>query len=293
MPGTSARPRTKAVASITEVPWDKLPEKERKWRMNLVINSVSAATHRTYVARAVRITEIGGDCDYRGFLRYVRLNEEDAAGKGVQPLRTTTVRQHKSACLHVCIVEDRPWTIAQSIDVDFILSAREGQDTPKVHRGQLDWPKLCAVRLHALSLGYKDIADAFLIVYAACCRGQDIEFLTAENCEALDTPRPTLWSIRKGTAASLVHKGAFTANPICIKEAADNLASRIVEIAKAGGKLLFPFWDASMAAKLLQQVAVKEGWPATVNWSGIHTARTGAARKALDDALDSVLDAGR
>jgi hypothetical protein len=44
---------------------------------------------------------------------------------------------------------------------------------------------------------------------------------------------------------------------------------------------------------VLREVALMEGWWTEVNWLGMHAARTGAARNALDSALEAVLDAGR
>jgi hypothetical protein len=201
------RTKIKAVVNTAELVWQRLAPEEQAYRQHHLCGSVSAATDAAYEKRAARIQEIAGSIDYPGFCRYMRITDEEAvANGGARRLRSSTLRQHKSSVLHVNLKNDTPWSVAESIDVDAMLASREGEDSPKIHRGQLDWPKICAVRAYAESLGHKDVADAFLVVYAACLRGQDIEFMTADNCEGLDTPTPYVWSIRKSPAGVLVIK---------------------------------------------------------------------------------------
>ena len=62
------------------------------------------------------------------------------------------------------------------------------------------------VREEALTRGLRDTAGGILVIYASCCRPQDIECLAELDLESLEDPEraAVLWARRKASAADLV-----------------------------------------------------------------------------------------
>ena len=152
------------------------------------------------------------------------------------------------------------------------------------------------VREEALTRGLRDIADGILVIYASCCRPQDIECLTELDLESLEDPEraAVLWARRKASAADLVQRGDSTANPICMPLAVTVLVERVAAARRRTGDpgaLLFPEWNDIACSRLIHDLA--KNWPTKVRWTGPHNGRCGAARDTLDQALVKVLDSGR
>jgi hypothetical protein len=196
-------------------PWSALDEELRAWRGATVNRGIKDTTNKLYWDRANIVEAVGGNAGYSGFLRFVFTNEQECRAKGIEPLRSSTLRQYKSACLHVTYVTDTPWTEAECQDVDIILHHREAKDLPKVQRGQLDWNKLLHCMVYARELGWHDVADGLLVIYSACTRQQDIKTATVENLEGLDTKTPTFWDDPKGRRSRHHSEGKVHAEPHC------------------------------------------------------------------------------
>lgn len=196
-------------------------------------------------------------------------------------------------------MERRPWTAAEAAFADQMLAWRSGVvDTPRKLRGQLVWAKIvqyqdeAPVALSRYPVRTRPVVDGLKVIYAACCRGQDIGSLTLARVSGLDDNVPILWAKRKASQAVLVQRGEYTPNPVCLPAAAEILRRRCAAAEEAGTDLVFEGWDPAAATALVRHTAEIRGWSDAVIWTGAHNARCGAAREVFDQALEKVMHAG-
>lgn len=162
-----------------------------------------------------------------------------------------------------------------------------------MQRGQLTYDKLMQAVTVARAWGLLDVADGLIVIYGCCCRGQDIEHMTAEHIGSLeDDGSAHVWVMRKASAAIRLQKGEYTANTLHLPEAIEVLRHRMELAEKEEVTDLFPNWKAQDASRVVKFAAQLHSWPDNVVWNGAHNARHGAARDSFDGKLTRVMATG-
>ena len=194
-----------------------LPLDVLQWRAEHLPNSVNPETAEKYARQAYSVALLGGDYNFKGFLKYCAARDRRFhSGKG-RRLTTTTMRQMKSACLHMCHLEGRPWGEDASVEADMILYGRRASDSQTTHRGVLTSERLAKVVAKCEELEQYDIADGLVVMYGACTRVRDIAGMTAEQVD-VSGRFPVVLVERKAPDQQKVDR-RFDRNPIGTDEA--------------------------------------------------------------------------
>ena len=204
-----------------------------------------------------------------------------------------TAAHHMSAWLHSLYVAGVPQpaeaTLKPLYDAISGMIYRGGE-CPGVPRGAMDSGQLMQLRYHCAINGHTMEADAFAAIWYGMVRHGAAAAASVHDIRMYAAKGP-LWHLpmKKALRATRVK----AENLSHFKEV-HNLRSLFRHLTKGRRpeEKLFPGWSKARARALIREASLVFGWDPTVDWSGPHTMRNGAAqevRACLKDKVGSVM----
>ena len=110
----------------------RITEEDERFYQLMLHGSIIPDTQRLYRNYSAEVTEVTGGCTSAHFIQFLRLEygkplpPEGKKGSKEHGWRrvAVTMRGFKCACLHVCLLEQQPWTPDQSVCIDMPITAQ-------------------------------------------------------------------------------------------------------------------------------------------------------------------------
>ena len=293
---------SKAQAGFPEF-MDGLSEQGRVWMQCALARTVNGDTALSYAKMAIQVKKVSGDYDATSFANYCaaldihactgyNAEAEQRVVKKSQRISTLTLRYRKAACMHMCLIEGRPWQPVESWALDRALDGRAADDAPRIPRQALTMQQLAELEDYLRKKGRIDCADGVVVFYGCCLRGQDLKDMTAERTVLEPTgPKlsPVCMSRKKVTEREANLHGGVTYNPIRTDRAFAILKERVEKTPEGP---LFPAWNSGTVTLAMHDCKILYGWQG-LNYSA-HCIRDTAAQHVHDAALEAAaLEAAR
>jgi hypothetical protein len=130
-----------------------------------------------YLQRFEQVEREAGATSYQRLLRWIKRREdanEAARKKGESPeTAVSTMRQYKSAYLHVLYARNEPMPKADADDIDFVLDGLQSKEEERPRRAALSEAQIKSV-LQAAGTD-QESQDFVVFVYGVCARPKDAD----------------------------------------------------------------------------------------------------------------------
>jgi hypothetical protein len=235
--------------------------------LRLVADTVTTKTHDAY---AWKVKQLGGHsfmCFALHLANEVNKPCRPPDAKGYSPLfreATSTLRHLKSACIHIALIHNEPWSAEDSAFADLLVRGYEGQNTQPRRRAGLSVPQLQAFLAEARERGYYDVADGALVQWAACARPRDMDALCLDRTIVFEDNHFAMFIEQKKRRADKMREGPDVLRLIQSETAQQIMKIRYETFREYGAKgsdLFFPGYTTKRVSEVLAFVAARDKWP--------------------------------
>jgi hypothetical protein len=266
--------------------------------LRLVADTVTTKTHDAY---AWKVKQLGG----HSFMRFALHLADEASkpcrppsAKGYSPLfreATSTLRHLKSACIHIALIHNEPWSAEDSAFADLLVRGYEGQNTQPRRRAGLSVPQLQAFLAEARERGYYDVADGALVQWAACARPRDMDALCLDRTIVFEDNHFAMFIEQKKRRADKMREGPDVLRLIQSETAQQIMRIRYEtfrEYGARGSDLFFPGYTTKRVSEVLAFVAARDKWPEGLLYDGRHLFRHGCATDSFAQSVRAIRERG-